>query len=150
MRDHFRRLFAYAAWADARALAAVRATPDPAEGLRLLAHVLAAEHIWLSRLRGTAPSHPVWPALTADECAALADENRAGYAAFLDGLADAELAGRVRYRTTTGDEYETAVADILTHAATHGNYHRGQIARAVRAGGGEPANTDFITFARQG
>ncbi|HEY1379196.1 MAG TPA: DinB family protein [Gemmataceae bacterium] len=149
MRDHFRRLFAYAAWANARALAAVRSTPDPAEGLRLLGHVLAAEHVWLSRLRGTAPAHPVWPALTADECAGLAEENRAGYAAFLDGLTDEDFPRRVRYRTTKGVEYETAVADILTHVATHGGYHRGQIARAVRAGGGVPVDTDFIIFVRE-
>jgi len=146
MRDHFRRLFAHAAWANGRALAAVRATPGAADGLRLLAHLLAAEHVWLSRLRGTPASHPVWPALTADECAALLAENRDGYAAL---LADADLAGSVRYRTTKGVEYETAVTDILTQVTTHGAYHRGQIARAVKAAGGTAAETDFITFARK-
>jgi uncharacterized damage-inducible protein DinB len=146
MRDHFRRLFAYAAWANGRTLAAVRATPDAAEGLRLLAHVLAAEHVWLSRLRGTPAAHPVWPALTADECAALLVENRDGYAAL---LADADLARSARYKTTKGVEYETAVADILTQVVTHGAYHRGQIARAVRAAGGAAAETDFIAFARE-
>jgi uncharacterized damage-inducible protein DinB len=147
MRDHFRRLFEYAAWANRRSLAAVRTMPDPAEGLRLFAHVLAAEHVWLSRLRGVAAVHPVWPTLTADECAGLLEENAGGYAGF---LADADLGRVVRYTTTRGEEFETAAADMLTQAATHGGYHRGQIARVVAAAGGTPANTDFITFARRG
>ena len=150
MRDYFRRLFAYTAWADRRALAALRATPDPAEALRLFAHVLAAEHVWLSRLRGTAPAHAVWPTLTLDECTALADANAAGYADYLAGLGDDDFARPVRYRNTAGVAYETAVGDILTHVATHGGYHRGQIARAIRAGGGTPADTDFIIFVREG
>jgi uncharacterized damage-inducible protein DinB len=36
----------------------------------------------------------------------------------------------------------------LMHVALHGAYHRGQIAQVIRQGGGEPVNTDFITFQR--
>jgi uncharacterized damage-inducible protein DinB len=149
MRDHFRRLFAHAAWANAQVLAAPRDTPDTAEALPLFAHVLAAEHVWLSRLRGTTPAHAVWPQLSLDQCAALADENAAGYGAFLDGLGPADFARPVAYRNTKGEAYTTPVADILTHVATHGPYHRGQIAKAIRSGGGTPADTDFIIFVRE-
>ena len=40
--------------------------------------------------------------------------------------------------------------DILAHVVLHSAYHRGQIAAAVRAGGGEPAYTDMIHAVRQG
>ncbi len=149
MHDYFRHLFAHAAWADRRVRDALRATPEPAEALRLFAHVLGAEHVWLSRLHGTPAAHPVWPNLTLDQCAALADENAAGYAAFLAALGPDGFARVVQYRTSAGVAYANTVADILTQVATHGSYHRGQIAREVRRGGGTPADTDFILFVRE-
>lgn len=150
MKSYLERLFRYVAWADQRALEALRAAPAAqAEALPLLAHVLAAENVWLSRLLGHEPRHPVWPALGPDECAALAAENEAGYRAFLGQLGDAQLAAPVRYRTSQGAEFVTPVLDILTQVVTHGPYHRGQIARVIGRAGGTAVNTDFITFARE-
>jgi uncharacterized damage-inducible protein DinB len=114
-----------------------------------LAHLLAAEHVWLARLERQEPRHPVCPALTLDECEALAAENEAGYRAFLGRLGDDQLSAAVRYRTTRGEEFATPVIDILTQVVTHGAYHRGQIARVIGRGGGVAVNTDFITFARE-
>jgi uncharacterized damage-inducible protein DinB len=143
-------MFRYVAWADRRTLDALRAAPAVhAEGLPLLAHLLAAEHVWLARLLGREPSHPVWPTLGIDECAALAAENEAGYRAFLGQLGEDQLAAPVRYRTSQGQEFVTPVLDILTQVITHGPYHRGQIAKAVGRAGGAAVNTDFITFARE-
>jgi uncharacterized damage-inducible protein DinB len=42
------------------------------------------------------------------------------------------------------------VEDVLTHVLLHSAYHRGQIASQMRAGGEEPAYTDFIHATRQG
>ena len=47
-------------------------------------------------------------------------------------------------------EYDTAVGDILTHIATHGGYHRGQVAKAIGRAGGTSVNTDFMQFVREG
>jgi uncharacterized damage-inducible protein DinB len=143
-------MFRYVAWADRRALEALRGTPAAqAEALPLLAHVLAAEHVWLARLEQREPRFPVWPALGLGECATLGAENEAGYQAFLGRLGDDEPAGAVRYRTSQGQEFVTPVLDILTQVVTHGPYHRGQIAKAVGRCGGVAVNTDFITFARE-
>jgi uncharacterized damage-inducible protein DinB len=46
-------------------------------------------------------------------------------------------------------EFQTPIKDLLMHVALHGSYHRGQIAQALRLAGGEPVNTDFITFVRE-
>jgi len=58
------------------------------------------------------------------------------------------IEGQVRglQRMVEGERY---CADILTQVATHGAYHRGQIAKAIRRGGGTPADTDFIIFVRE-
>lgn len=150
MRAYLERMFRYVVWADRRSLDALRATPAAhAEALPLLAHLLAAEHVWLARLQQREARHPVWPTLGIDECAALASENEAGYRAYLGQADDALLAAPVRYRTSQGLECVTPVLDILTQVVTHGPYHRGQIARAIGRSGGAAVNTDFITFVRE-
>jgi uncharacterized damage-inducible protein DinB len=150
-RDHLLQMFAHMAWADRRAIESLRAGPAPdGERLRLFAHVVATEHLWLSRIHGRPARVAVWPALTVDECAALADENRTAYDALLAGSAPDDLGRGVQYRNSAGNEYRNTVADILTHVALHGAYHRGQVATATRAAGGVPVPTDYIVFVRDG
>lgn len=150
MKAYLQRLFRYSAWADQRSLAALRATPAArAEALPLLAHLLAAEHVWLQRLQRREPRSAVWPTLDIDECAALAAENAAGYQELLDRLPDDQLAEPIHYRTSQGQEWTTTALDILTQVVTHGPYHRGQIAKAIGRSGGAALNTDYITFTRE-
>ena len=145
--DLVARLFAHLDWADGRALDALRTAPD-ADAVRRFAHVLGAEEVWLARLEGRAAAQPVWPELDLDGCAALAEGNRARWAAYLAALTPEILARELDYRMTNGTSSRSRVSDILLHVALHGQYHRGQIALLVRAAGGEPRGTDFITFAR--
>src|SRR5688500_71136 len=86
------------AWADARARATVRAldahaagSRECAQARRLYAHLAAAEHVWLARLEGRTPAHPVWPDLAPDAAEALADASIAGLRAIAAGD-DAALA----------------------------------------------------------
>src|SRR5687768_15531840 len=98
MKAHLRRMLRATAWADRSTLDALRACPAAhPEALPLLAHVLAAEHVWLCRLQGHPVRHAVWPTLSLDECASLAEENAAGFLAYLDGLAEEALAVPVPY-----------------------------------------------------
>jgi uncharacterized damage-inducible protein DinB len=115
--------------------------------VRLYAHLAAAAHVWLARLEGRTPEHPVWPDLPLDAARDLAARSIAG----LRAIATADAAGldrEVEYRTTAGQVFRNRLADVLTHVSLHGMYHRGQIAMLVRRGGGVPAVTDFIVFAR--
>lgn len=137
------------AWANERALASLRESPDD-EGLRFLAHVLAAEKVWLARIRtGDSWGLEIWPELTLEGCEALMEENLAGYRDLLGELPEKDLSGTVAYENSRGVGFRTPVVEILLHVFMHGSYHRGQIARRVRAAGGEPVNTDVITFVRE-
>jgi uncharacterized damage-inducible protein DinB len=145
------RLFDHLAWADARALSAIETLPEASaervQAARLYAHHAAAAHVWLARLEGRAAEHPVWPDLALEAARDLAAQSIAG----LRGLAagDTGALGReIEYRTTTGQVYRNSLGDVLTHVGLHAMYHRGQIAMLVRQGGGTPAATDFIVFAR--
>ena len=150
MHEYFIKLFRYLAWANRLVIDSLRDQPAThADALPLFAHVLAAEHIWLSRVRGRAATVPVWPALTLDQCASLADENAVAYADLVGSADEVALKRLIRYRNLAGVEYETPLADILTHVATHGAYHRGQVAKAIGRAGGKSPNTDFIAFVRE-
>ena len=147
--EHLRKLVDHLVWADARVLEGLRtsAGSDP-RALELYAHVLGAEHVWLSRISGKQASVAVWPMLTLDGCARLAAEN---VGALRRLLADAEppmLAREVRYTNSAGRTYDSRIEDILLHVALHGAYHRGQVALIVRMAGGVPAPTDYIAFVR--
>ncbi|HEX8673704.1 MAG TPA: DinB family protein [Longimicrobium sp.] len=145
-------LMDHAAWADTRARATIQDLADGderARAVRLYAHVAAAEHVWLSRLEGRTPAHPVWPDLSLADAAALASDSIAALRGIAERAQD-ELARVVEYRNSAGLTFQNTVAEILTHVALHGSYHRGQIAALARAGGGTPAATDYIVYARDG
>lgn len=150
MKTYIERLLRSVAWADRQVIAAVRDNPAAQpEAVPLLAHLLAAEHVWLSRMEQREPRLAVWPQLTVAECAALAGENAAGYTALLGRLSDSDLSQPIRYRNTKGQEFVTPLLDILTQVVIHGAYHRGQIANAIGRSGVPAVNTDYITFARE-
>ena len=149
MATHLERLVAHLEWANGRTLASLRAAPAPDRHLlELFAHILAAEHVWLARLTGSAASHPVWPALSQDECDRLSTDNVDRLRAMVRGLAPDGLARDVTYRNSVGREFTSSVEDIVLHVALHGAYHRGQIAAALRRADMVPAPTDYIAFAR--
>lgn len=145
--DTLRRMFDHLEWADRSVLGSLRdANGVDAKAQELISHLLAAEHVWLSRIAGREPRMAVWPLLSVDECADLATANAAEFHALLG--TDGKLDRPVTYRNSAGDQFTSTVRDILTHVALHGSYHRGQIAMMVRAAGSKPAPTDFIAFAR--
>ena len=149
MADLLEKLYEHNWWAHDAMVAELRRAPADGETLRLLAHVVAAEHLWLSRIDGVKSRVAVWPALDLDGIVTLEAENRTR---FRDLLArpDDTRRRRVRYRNTAGNDFENDVESILTHVAMHGHYHRGQIARSMRAAGREPVYTDYIGFVRKG
>jgi uncharacterized damage-inducible protein DinB len=153
MREHFERLFHHMAWADLRVLRLLNESPGARRhaAVRLFSHLLAAERVWLLRVHGRdTAGQPIWPELSLVELNAMAAANGFGYNRLLAGLDEAGLAREVEYTNSQGVPFRTRVADVLSHVALHGSYHRGQIAAALRAAGEEPVNTDFITFVREG
>jgi uncharacterized damage-inducible protein DinB len=147
---HIRRLYDHMVWADARTLNSLRSMhAAPLDALRLYGHLLAAEHVWLSRMEGRDPDVAVWPALDLDECAALSARNHATFAVMAETLSTTELQRKVSYRNSKGEEFVNTVEDIWMHIAMHGAYHRGQVARIVRGEGGAPQSTDYIFFIRE-
>ncbi|HJQ54835.1 MAG TPA: DinB family protein [Gemmatimonadaceae bacterium] len=149
LRQHFKTLFNHVEWADRLVLASLReAGTLPPKALEVYAHILGAEHVWLSRINGVAPRFAVWPTLGLDEAERLAAANVEGYGTIVSIITAESLDTPVTYRNSAGDEFTSTLDDILTHVALHGSYHRGQIAASLRAAGRIPNPTDYIAFRR--
>jgi len=143
------KLLAHLEWADRRVLDSLRAmTHRDQRALDLYAHVLGAEHTWLSRILERTPKEKIWPDLTLDRAAVLAAENAAGLRALLEGCSADQLQRKVAYRNSAGIALESTVEDMLLQVILHGCYHRGQVALLVRGAGGEPSPTYYIAFVR--
>jgi uncharacterized damage-inducible protein DinB len=149
MCETLSRLVDHLRWADGRVyVSLVEALNPPPHTLALFAHVVAAEHVWVSRIRGVKPEVPVWPQLSLAQCAELGTRNADELASLLEALDETGLDREVTYVNSAGAQFTSSVRDIMIHVALHGAYHRGQIAAAVRVGGDTPASTDYIALAR--
>jgi uncharacterized damage-inducible protein DinB len=150
MNDLLLRLIAHMRWADRLVADALQGDPSPdADAARLFAHIASVEHLWYSRIFGRTPDHAVWPDLSATESTRIAAEQADLFEQLVRG-ADAAFLGRpIAYRNSAGHAYESPVSEIVIHTAMHGEHHRGQIARRLRAAGREPPYTDYIQFSRR-
>ncbi len=148
MLEFLRKLFAYDAWAVSRSVGSLE-NSESSQARSLLAHVLLAEKIWLTRLNGEDSSHiPTFEEFSLAECVELSDKLHQAYLKFLDSLEEKDLDSAITYKNTRGVEFQTPIRDVLTHVGLHGVYHRGQIALLIKENGGAAVNTDYITFTR--
>lgn len=115
-----------------------------------MAHVVAAERLWLERLKQQPQSTPVWPQADAEECERQSDGLAILWREYLELMTAGDVAQSVSYKNSKGEEWTNTVLDILTHVLLHSAYHRGQIASHMRETGQTPAYTDFIHSVRQG
>jgi uncharacterized damage-inducible protein DinB len=144
----FGRLFRYDRWANREVLDALRSTAaPPAKSVRWLAHIVAAEALWLARIQRRPQPMPVWPELKIEELPRALETVGGEWEKFLENPA---LDAACEYTNSKGERFTSSVGDILTHVVTHSTYHRGQIAADMRAAGFEPPYTDFIHAVRQG
>jgi uncharacterized damage-inducible protein DinB len=149
--DHLRRQFAYDEWANREVLTAIRSGGAAKErSLHLMAHIIAAERLWLERLKQQPQSTSVWPQAGVEDCEKQAAEIAAVWREYLDLITAGDVAQSVSYKNSKGEAWTSTILDVLTHVLLHSAYHRGQIASHMRAHGQTPAYTDFIHCVRQG
>jgi uncharacterized damage-inducible protein DinB len=158
LSDRYRRWFAYERDSHTRVLASLGSVPEPLraraefqKAVNLMAHVVMARWLWLSRF-GVIPQ---WPRELFPQDSRLEDlperlrEMEAVWEPYLARLDDTEVARLFEYRSTEGVAYRNRVEDVLTQLHGHSLYHRGQVAVLLRMLGCEPAPTDFVFWARE-
>ncbi len=155
---HLETLLDYDDWANREVVTSLEASAVagalPPAAVRLLAHVVGASRLWLSRLRGEPMPCAVWPAWTLAPCAAEVATLRARWrewAAPLDAATNAaSLDVTIAYVNSKGERHTSRVADVLLHVALHGTHHRAQLLTQLRAAGHTPPCLDFIHATRTG
>jgi uncharacterized damage-inducible protein DinB len=149
--SYLQQLFAYDDWANREALRSLEqaASKASARAKKLIAHIIAAEWLWMDRITGDPQRTAVWPELSLAECRQQLEKLQAAWQQFFRERG-AQLASEFSYKNSKGESFRSRVQDVLMHVVLHSAYHRGQIAADVRAAGAEPAYTDFIHAVRQG
>ena len=148
LHSYLKRLFDYDDWANREVIGALLALPSaPHKAVRLMAHVVAVEFVWLARLKSE--SDPaVWPEWNLQEIAERREEIAPNLREYLQSISPEGLAGQIEYKNTKGERWRNSAADILMHVTMHSAYHRGQIAMVLRDTGVAPPYTDYIQAVR--
>ena len=160
--DDLRLLIDYNYWARDRVLDAV-ATITPEQFIRpmgnsfnsvrdTVAHICAAERIWITRLKGENPQGFLKPDRLGDvdaarkEWAELEGEMRNQLARL--GPEAAQLT--IEYQDLRGNDQSDVLWQMLQHVVNHGTYHRGQITTMLRQlDAAPPKSMDLIAFYRE-
>jgi uncharacterized damage-inducible protein DinB len=144
------KMYEHLDWANKRILKTLQnVKADNQQVINLFCHILNAEQVWVTRLKGMDSSQlPIWSEGDLAICENLIQQNEENFKTFLTDLEEADLDNLISYTNSMGKEFENSIRNILTHAALHGQYHRGQINSRLRADGIEPVSVDFITFVR--
>lgn len=163
MKDHFRALAAYNAWANQKLYAA--ASELTGEEYRrdvhafftsmcgTLNHLLVADRVWMKRFTGEGDHPPRLDAIIHEAFGALQVARRVEdqrIVDYIDGLSEEELEGRFTYVTVTDVRtVSQRLAPALTHFFNHQTHHRGQAHGILSTLGKEPPSLDLIYFFRE-
>ena len=142
--------YKHMSWANRKLIACLKQDGVAlAEALDLMSHIVSAEHVWLSRIRGQAEILTPWSKLTLPECEDYAEANGGGYLDIVLQLSEKRLHEPICFKLTNGTPMSTPLEDILCHVPLHGAHHRGQIARIIAQNDIKPPAVDYIIYSMQ-
>jgi len=150
MKKHFLKLFNYDQFANKAILKSIIDAGEPEQAVKLMAHLLAAQQIWLNRCKGlpeiAALYDPDWQADTFEK---LINDTHTAWIDFINGLKLEDFQNIIPYKNSRDDSYENKIEDILAHVINHGTHHRAQIGQQLKFVGLENLpSTDYIFYIR--
>lgn len=151
----------YAAWASKRIVDALAhlteaelardfQTADKT-AIATLAHIYAADRVWLARVQGRKIEKFIDPEVDCrmetlrEDWPALLDH----WDAVLGAQSDASVQHTIRYHNLKGVPSETPLWHIVLHVVNHGTHHRGQVSGFLRTMGHVPPVLDLIAYYRE-
>src|SRR5437879_11594887 len=127
MKAYFIQLFNYDQYANQLISAAIAKAGNPEKSVQIMAHLLAAQQIWLKRCKGESTTDNVlWPDWEAGSFEQLINDNHRAWINFLDYSEPDDFNKIISYKSLKGDSYENKLSDILTHVINHGTHNRAQ------------------------
>jgi uncharacterized damage-inducible protein DinB len=148
MKKYFLKLYQYNVWATGRVLGTLQRQQVTDEKIMsLMGHVLAAQYLWLHRIKGLPPANvKLWGEYKLDQLITMADDAGKKWLEFIEGTDNFDR--MLTYTNYVNEPYTNNVENIMIHLVNHSSYHRAQVAMLLRQKGLEPINTDFITYDR--
>jgi uncharacterized damage-inducible protein DinB len=161
-----RQLLLYTLWADRISLKAVEAVSvedlerDTGTSfgslLATLAHMLAAQRVWLARFEGKGlPDRPAtgnaadWAAELGTDWGTLSAawiETSAELGFFIASLSGDQVSADITWTSARGETHTLPLWQPVLQLVNHATYHRGQVISLLRQMGYEPPSTDLLTF----
>lgn len=151
-------LYAYNSWANERILKAsakltseafLRPMGNSFSSVRdTLAHILAAEWIWLERWQGRYPKTMLDPAdfPNVNSLQSRSEAVAGNYRNFLHEVTVQQVRHELAYINREGKRHSYPLWQQMAHVVNHSSYHRGQVTTLLRQLGAEPIDTDFLTY----
>ncbi|ASU34095.1 DinB family protein [Mucilaginibacter xinganensis] len=151
MKTYFIRLLNYDRYANEVMLNSIIEAEMPRKSIELMAHLLSAQQIWLSRCKGLVPVGSIlWPDWDSETLNKVINNNHNEWLEYLNGLQPGDFEKPISYKNLKGDSFENKLADILAHLINHGTHHRAQIGQQLKFSGAETLPvTDYIAYTRQ-
>ena len=148
MKQYFLKLYQYNAWANNRVINCLsRQTVGDEKILNIMGHIVAAQFLWLHRIKGLPPAKvKLWGEYSLPQVTTMAEEVGKLWLEFVESTDNFNR--ELTYNNYLGEPYINNVEMIMIHLVNHSSYHRAQIALLLRQKGHEPINTDFITYDR--
>ena len=148
MKKYFLKLYHYNAWSNKRVLNCIkRQTVGDEKILTIMGHIVAAQFLWLHRIKGLPPPDvKLWGSYTLDQLLVMAEDAGQQWIDFVESNENFDR--ELTYKNYLNEPYTNNVEMIMIHLVNHSSYHRAQIAMLLRQKGHEPINTDFITYDR--
>ena len=160
--DDLRLLIDYHYWARDRVLAAISAITSEQftrpmgnsfSSIRdTVAHICAAERIWIARLKGEKPQGLLTPDRVPDVDAARKEwsELEGEMREQLARLGPEAVNRTIKYKDLRGNDQSDVLWQMLQHVVNHSTYHRGQITTMLRQlDAAPPKSMDLIAFYRE-
>ncbi len=116
----------------------------------LFSHLLTAEEIWLSRVKGlAAPVQRLWELYPNDTLQQMVEANSQEWLAYLSNCSEEDFLQEIAYHNTKGESFTTRLDDIITHLINHGTHHRAQISALLQLEKVQPPVSDYVFYLRE-
>jgi uncharacterized damage-inducible protein DinB len=149
MKAYFTQLFDYDLYANLRILETILAAGEPEKPVQLMAHLLSAQQVWITRCKGQlAVGAVLWPDWKANTFEQKIHDSHRAWINFLDYSEPDDFDKMISYNDLKGNPFENKLNDILAHVINHGTHHRAQAGTYMKMAGIDLPNTDYIFYIR--
>jgi uncharacterized damage-inducible protein DinB len=150
MKAHFIKMINYDQYANRLLLKSILEMNALEKPVQLMAHLLAAQQIWLARCKGLpAIGGALWPDWKAETFEQTILKNHQNWIEFLNQLNADDFNRVIHYQNSKGEDFQNQLSDVLAHLINHGTHHRAQIGQHLKlAGLKQLPLTDYIFYVR--